>query len=140
MGTPSGTWRRKATSDSAIVFVHGLNSSSEDCWGEGQDSWPSLVEQEQELKTAGIYTFSYETGIFSGSYTLGDAVEALRAYLDLDLLPSMRRLLFLCHSMGGIVVRQYLVMVHARQWNNASRSGVSTGLGFHARWTCREAS
>ena len=57
----------------------------------------------------GVYVFSYRTDTFSGRYSLGDAVEALNAYLDLVGLLRLHKLIFVCHSMGGIVVRQFLV-------------------------------
>jgi hypothetical protein len=40
-----------------------------------RDYWPELLKDEPELDSLGLYVFTYETGIFSGSYRLGDIVD-----------------------------------------------------------------
>jgi pimeloyl-ACP methyl ester carboxylesterase len=111
-----GRWVRKPAGDSALVFVHGILSNAESCWRARDGAyWPELLKQEQEptpatkLKDLGIYVFSYRSDLFSGNYSLGDAVEGLNAYLNLDGLFQLKTLIFVCHSMGGIVARQLLV-------------------------------
>lgn len=107
-----GLWIRKPQGDTSIVFVHGILSSSEECWrNENQSYWPNLVNDEQEFKDVGIYVFSYRADVFSGNYSLRDAVDSLKEHLRLDgVLEKSRRIAFVCHSMGGIVARQYLVL------------------------------
>ena len=53
--------------------------------------------------------FSYRADAFAAGYSLGDAVEALSAYLRMDRLLDLETLIVVCHSMGGILVRQFLV-------------------------------
>ena len=78
-------WLRKPTSDTSVVFVHGILSSGETCWQHENGSyWPELLNQESDLAGLGIYVFTYQTGIFSGSYNLGDAVDALKEWMKLD--------------------------------------------------------
>jgi hypothetical protein len=90
--------------------VHGILSSGETCWRHDNGSyWPELLKNEPELSSLGIYVFTYETGIFSGSYGLGDIVDALKVHLGLDDVLESKRLIFVCHSMGGIVVRRFIV-------------------------------
>ena len=57
----------------------------------------------------GIYVFSYLTGINTGSYSLSDIVDSLREYFTLDDLVRSSGIIFVCHSMGGIVARRFLV-------------------------------
>jgi alpha-beta hydrolase superfamily lysophospholipase len=40
---------------------------------------------------------------------LGDIVDALKEHMRLDGVLASDRLIFVCHSMGGIVVRKYIV-------------------------------
>jgi hypothetical protein len=40
---------------------------------------------------------------------LGDIVDDLKAHMRLDGVLASDRLIFVCHSMGGIVVRMYIV-------------------------------
>jgi hypothetical protein len=106
-----GPWIKKPQQDTTVIFVHGILSSTEECWkNENGTYWPELLSQNEELKGLGIYTFSYSTGIFSGSYNLNDVVDDLKVHLNLDgVLNQGKRLIFVCHSMGGIVVRKFIV-------------------------------
>jgi len=69
-----------------------------------------LLAQETELNGLGVYTFTYNTSIFSGNYNLSDVADALKEHLRLDdVLKEGKCLIFVCHSMGGIVARKYIV-------------------------------
>lgn len=104
-----GQWTRKAKNGLNIIFIHGINSSK-DCWKhENGAYWPNLLKDESELADIGIYVFSYRTGINTGFYSLSDIVDSLREYFLLDDLISSTGVIFVCHSMGGIVTRRFLV-------------------------------
>jgi hypothetical protein len=113
---------RKPKSDLAIIFVHGVLSGGKEAWGE--PSWPELVASEPELVDAGIYVFAYQTNLGTGSYSIGDVVDALREHFNLEHLWKRRRLVFVCHSMGGIVVRRFVVV------NQAKLSEHGCGIGL----------
>ena len=106
-----GEWIQKPQQDITVIFVHGILSSAEDCWRHGNGTyWPELLVREEQFEGLGIYTFTYATSIFSGNYHLGDVVDALKEQLRLDnLLGEGQQLIFVCHSMGGIVVRKMIV-------------------------------
>lgn len=106
-----GTWIRKPQGETTVIFVHGILSSGEDCWRNRNGAyWPELLKNEKDFVKLGIYVFTYSTGIFTGHYSIGDAVDSLRELTKLDeVLDSANRLVFVCHSMGGIVVRRFLV-------------------------------
>jgi len=93
-----------------VVFVHGILSDNEKCWLHANGThWPNLLAGHGPLSDVGIYEFTYQTGIFSGSYSLGDVVDALKENLALDNVIAANRIIFVAHSMGGIVVRRYIV-------------------------------
>ncbi|MEK4032533.1 alpha/beta fold hydrolase [Methylocystis sp. IM3] len=105
-----GEWIRRPTGTDSVIFVHGILSSGETCWRDGDGSyWPDLLKHEPKLEPLGIYVFTYETGIFSGSYRLSDVVDALKEHMRLDHVLESDRLIFVCHSMGGLVVRKLIV-------------------------------
>ena len=108
MDEPKGEWIRGGRTSCAVIFVHGILSSSERCWYSGDVYWPRLLCDEPSVADVGIYVFSYRADLFSADYRLGDAVEALNAYLELDGLLNYRELIFVCHSMGGIVLKKVL--------------------------------
>jgi hypothetical protein len=118
---PQSQWYRYSSSDLAVVFVHGLHSNKRDCWlsDSPHQYWPHLVARDERFRDAAIFLGSY--------YTAADA-----AHLDVDqcatqLYDAMRlpdathtqavldkmHLVFVCHSMGGIVLRRLLVAHHA---------------------------
>jgi pimeloyl-ACP methyl ester carboxylesterase len=113
-----GQWIQHPQQNKTVIFVHGILSSSESGWTYKKGvfwfkksiAWFNLLKEEAELKDLGIYTFSYKTGIFSGTYSLNDVVTAFKEHLKLDkVLQPNKQLIFVCHSMGGIVVRKFIV-------------------------------
>ena len=105
-----GRWIQDAGVDAAIVFIHGILSDGEECWKhENGTFWPELIAEEAALSSVGVYLFKYKTGVFSATYSLGDAVDSLGEHLRLDNVLSRRQIIFVCHSMGGIVARRFLV-------------------------------
>jgi Putative serine esterase (DUF676) len=106
-----GRWIREPNNDVSVVFVHGFNSS-EKCWKSRKTGtiWPTLLVEEEKISLAGIYLFSYQTGLLSGSYNLGDIIDSLKELLRLDRVISSKTIIFVCHSMGGIIARQFVVI------------------------------
>jgi len=105
-----GHWLRKPKGSVAVVFVHGILSSGETCWRcESGAYWPDLLKAEAELDPIGIYVYTYQTDIFSGSYRLNDIVDDLKERAKLDGVLESKHIIFVCPSMGGIVVRKFLV-------------------------------
>jgi hypothetical protein len=106
-----GDWVRQPEEDAVVAFVHGILSSGESCWRHDSGAyWPELLKNESVANGWGIYVYSYQTGFFSGTYSLNDVVDDLKErFLNLDHLVKYRRIVFVCHSMGGIVARKFLV-------------------------------
>ena len=107
-----GVWIKKLhpNHDSIIVFIHGVLSSSAKCWiNKSGANWPLMVANSATLKDSAVYTFDYHTSFAGGRYSVTDAADALWLNLDHNgLLKQERPIIFVCHSMGGIVVRKML--------------------------------
>lgn len=105
-----GDWLRRPKGEagsSVVIFVHGILSNDQDCWRHHNGCyWPELLSKHTKLSDIGIYVFKYLTNVFSGKYNLDDAVDSLREQLILDDVLNSGRVIFVCHSMGGIVVRK----------------------------------
>ncbi|QDP22742.2 alpha/beta fold hydrolase [Bradyrhizobium cosmicum] len=107
-------WLRKPRNAATIVFVHGLFSSNETAWLHPDGSfWPKLVCDEPQLGDFGVYLFSYRADIHAGTFSLENAVDAMRERFRLDGLFDNGSvgagLIFVCHSMGGILARRFVV-------------------------------
>ncbi len=126
----SGQWIREPANGTTIIFVHGIISDGEKCWtNDNGTHWARLLSEEHELGPVGIYNFTYYTAIASGTYSIGDAVDSLREELRLNkVISRSKNWIFVCHSMGGIVVRRFLVA----NVIDLKEKGISVGLFFVA--------
>jgi tetratricopeptide (TPR) repeat protein len=105
-----GEWIQQPTAGRAVVFVHGIFASKAGSWRHSNGAyWPALTAATPGHESIGVYVFTYQTDFFCGTYRLGNAVDALKEHLRLDSVLDCSEIVFVCHSMGGIVVRKYLV-------------------------------
>jgi hypothetical protein len=105
-----GDWIRLPQAECSIIFIHGILSSGEACWlNQNGCYWPNLLASDPALQGTGIYVYTYQTDLFSGNYRLSDVVDDLKERTKLDRVTDCKKLLFVCHSMGGIIVRKFLV-------------------------------
>lgn len=106
---------RPTEEDPDLVFVHGILSDRETSWGTpAGPSWPSIVVNDQSFPSCGVATFEYHSTKLSGTYSISDAANSLWESLrDAGLIAPGRFPLFVCHSMGGLVVRRMLIQQQA---------------------------
>ncbi|KAI9150668.1 Agmatine deiminase [Paramyrothecium foliicola] len=107
-----------------IVFVHGLNGNQERTWtGSGiTEPWPATLLP-LEIPTARILTFGYDASaidyrsfvsasrIRNHAWNLLTSLAAHREKDDTDSRP----IIFICHSLGGLVCEDALVISRDRR-------------------------
>ena len=108
-------WLYYNGSNTVIVFVHGIFSDSTSCWSSsGGRYWPDMVKLDQRFHDVSIYLGGFHTSIDSGQYDIRDCADELFRAIsseDAELAPPVTakaNILFVCHSTGGIVVRDML--------------------------------
>ena len=91
-----------------IIFIHGINSDN-DAWKNEENNafWPDFFSEYEYIDVA---LFSYKTSKLSGHYSITNAADSLHNELKVNgCNEKYDRIIFLCHSMGGVVVRKTLV-------------------------------
>lgn len=107
-------YRLSEQSDIVIIFVHGLNSDSQQCWtAEDGSYWPDFLKSDKTFDRAAIYLGGYFTGINSADYDIaqcaGELFRALEFVCTDKRAPlDFQNICFVCHSLGGIVVRRMI--------------------------------
>ncbi|KAI0845108.1 hypothetical protein F5Y00DRAFT_273263 [Daldinia vernicosa] len=106
-----------------IVAVHGLNGHYIKTWSaESSDSdqhynWLQSALP-QTFPTARIMSFGYDSAVFTRSVAdIGDFADQLLHELKIrrsNLRDKNRPVLFLCHSLGGIIFKKALIRAHER--------------------------
>ena len=117
-------WIRKPRNGVAVVFIHGILGTEFTWRHENGAVWPLLLCAEPELDDFGVYLFNYRADAFSGTFTIQDAVDNLKERFRLDKVFQLTAIVFVCHSMGGIVARHFVVT------QQASLIKAKTKIGF----------
>jgi predicted alpha/beta hydrolase family esterase len=91
-----------ASNRQVVVFVHGIRDNGRDCWtNDNLQYWPALVAD--QAKGWNVFVADYSDRI---------SIEAIAAKMRVDLTDVFKRhshVVFVAHSMGGLVVREFLI-------------------------------
>ncbi|KIW92815.1 uncharacterized protein Z519_06664 [Cladophialophora bantiana CBS 173.52] len=102
----------------SVVAVHGLGGDFYRTWASRDSQKPTLWLSQllpKELPGARIYSFGYESApTFSRSVTgISDAAnDLLHGLKSLTEQWPAKPIIFICHSLGGIIVKQAMIMAH----------------------------
>jgi hypothetical protein len=110
-GSEGSRYIRRQNADTVIVFVHGIFGGAVGTWTNSQSGvyWPQLLVDDPTFHNADVYVYSYAAPYVGHSYTIDELIENMRIILTNDeIFEKHKRVVFLCHSMGGIVVRGFL--------------------------------
>ena len=103
--------RRQAGNESVIVFVHGATGNAISTWTNESTGayWPRLIADDPMFREEDIFVYEYPSPMFGSSYNINELAEDIRLALSDAVIPNHKRIIFVVHSMGGLVVRQYLL-------------------------------
>lgn len=98
-----------------IVFVHGLGGAAASTWRRaGRAGFPELIARDKAVQQeADVAFFEYPTSLFRLPFSgqapgIRDLAEGLRSELEVRY-PEYKSIALVCHSLGGLVARKYLV-------------------------------
>ena len=100
--------------------LHPWHTGARETWTSGQAYWPALLAGDNDLKDRlDVYSVVYDSFLFSGP-PISEVVADLEKELDALMLETRyAKVIFICHSLGGIVARQYLLHVKNRYGHTA---------------------
>jgi alpha-beta hydrolase superfamily lysophospholipase len=98
------------TNDAAIIFVHGVTGNSRETWTSDRTKrfWPKMLAEDQAFEGTNVFVYGYDSPRLGESLTIGELGENLRLILESKDIFKHRRVAFLMHSMGGLIVRSFL--------------------------------
>jgi pimeloyl-ACP methyl ester carboxylesterase len=101
--------RKSFAADTVIVFVHGIMGDGVSTWTSENDSyWPRMLTEDHAFDGADIFVYSYPTA-FWATLSIDELAENMRSVLIADGVSNYQKIVFLSHSMGGLVTRAYLL-------------------------------
>jgi hypothetical protein len=101
-----------------VVFVHGVFGTTDSTWldPKASSAFPILLANDPDLHDKiDVFTFEYFTPKFSTAPPIVDLADQLRGDLnDYHVFGDHHVVVFLAHSMGGIIVRAFLLSNQSR--------------------------
>jgi pimeloyl-ACP methyl ester carboxylesterase len=103
--------KRDGGASKLLVMVHGITGDGRESWTTPLGVyWPHLIEKDAALNDFDVYAYDYHTARFRDCMPVSDIANDLRLRLrDANAFRRYERIVFLAHSMGGLVVRQFLL-------------------------------
>jgi triacylglycerol esterase/lipase EstA (alpha/beta hydrolase family) len=95
----------------AVVFVHGVFGSNDDSWTNKGESFPTLLANDPTFQAnTDVFLYEYFTPYLSTAGSIVELADQLRGSLeDHRIFKDHKRVVFLSHSMGGLIVRQFVI-------------------------------
>jgi hypothetical protein len=94
-----------------IIFVHGFTGTSETTWkAKSGGNFPTLVASDNRIKQSNVFVASYDTHWTNDTSTINSLADKLFGQLNgAHVLADHQELIFVCHSLGGLVVERMLI-------------------------------
>jgi pimeloyl-ACP methyl ester carboxylesterase len=92
-----------------IVFVHGIHGSRESWRASNGAYWPDMIRTDPRFAYSDVEVAEYPTPVSNGKMSSVQLADILWARLQQDHVWEHREVVFLAHSLGGILVEEMLL-------------------------------
>jgi pimeloyl-ACP methyl ester carboxylesterase len=102
---------RANQSKGVIIFVHGVTGDGVATWTNPKTKayWPDLLKADPAFNGYNIFVFEYPSATLAKSYSIDDLSEVMQVIFDQSNVLEHNELIFLVHSMGGLITRGFLL-------------------------------
>lgn len=108
----SGYYSQEPGNTGVIVFIHGILGGVPGTWTNKKTGafWPELIKGDTAFNGFDIYLYDFATPALGQALSIDELADDL--HLELNAPPnsvlSHQEIIFLCHSMGGLIARAFL--------------------------------
>jgi pimeloyl-ACP methyl ester carboxylesterase len=107
--SPQQLLAQQSSRPRVIVFVHGLHGSRESWRASNGAYWPEMIRTDPRFAFSDVEVAEYPTPASNGRMTSGQLADVLWNHLQQDHVWEHREVVFLAHSLGGILVEEMLL-------------------------------
>ncbi|WP_250482210.1 alpha/beta hydrolase [Caballeronia sp. GACF5] len=104
-------WIAERHGATTVVFVHGVLGNATDSWTNNSTRayWPNLMAEDCSFNRANIFVYEYPTNSVQGGLTVDEVAVNMHERLKALRVLDSASIIFLSHSMGGLVTRAFLL-------------------------------
>lgn len=121
---------KRKGADKIVIFAHGILGDARRTFTNDTTHayWPQLLADDPEMSSFDVLAINYDAGITSGMSIEQIATVVRTTLTDQRIFDDYNEIYFVCHSMGGLVVKRLLIdLWQARSplWNSKSAESSS---------------
>lgn len=107
----SGGYLKQPNHKRVIVFVNGIFGDAISTWQNSDGNyWPQMLANDPDFKDVDIYVHSFDSPKIKTAQDIDELAGRMNDVLIADgVLQSHDQIVFICHSMGGLVTRAFLL-------------------------------
>jgi len=104
-------YERNGGKERVIVFVHGIYADARTGWTcpRTKAYWPQLILSDGAFADYDVYVAGYKSSPFGNHMTIDEIATNLSNRLQSDRVFSHPEVVFVCHSVGGMIVQRLLL-------------------------------
>lgn len=105
-----GGYCRGPSRSRVIVFVNGIFGDAVDTWSNGASYWPDMLAKDPTFDDSDIYVHSFQSPLLTSAQEIDELAGRMTDFLSVDgIFAKHKEVVFICHSMGGLITRAYLL-------------------------------